>query len=475
MRKNIIITSLCAMVTFCLFTNCSSDVINNSTSEASKNTGSSIVKSRTYDSMADKYHVSKDDAIRFFESLHPGEIFDVKSLDSKEDTLLYLFNFKKGWIIVAGDRRVNPVVAESESGEISLDSPNENLVMWISTYADEIRVFKEMAEDVENEYTKLWSKISANKTITKPKTRSESNCKWAVVAYTYCDTVTISEQIPHLLVTKWGQTYPWNTSLPVDVNAGNAHCALGCVAVALGQIMYYMHYFLGKPTGLYHDISISTTPVSGPTQNIGFTRANYVANSTRWDDMPTISNHSTGNTDYAVDLMLDIGNRIGMEYSGTGSSANPSTSIASYYNLSFTHSEYNYQTVKSDLLNSKPVQVNAECIKSGTNQLVGHSWVIDGLATKTYRFVTEKHFEYTENWMYESEYYDTFDELRMRYHINSEYDVVREYAYSSTEFWLMNWGHFGTWDNGYYSVYPSTPWVIDESYNYNKTINYDFR
>jgi nuclear transport factor 2 (NTF2) superfamily protein len=78
--------------------------------------------------------------------------------------------------------------------------------------------------------------------------------------------------------------------------------------------------------------------------------------------------------------------------------------------------------------------------------------------------------------MHESEYYDTFDQLRRKYNINSEYDIIFEENSSTGEYLLMNWGYDGDNDNGYFSTYPDASWTNgSREYKYDKKIHYDFR
>lgn len=425
------------------------------------------------------FKVTIDDVTKLSKSLRPKKDckYDVYEIDG--DTLLYQLDYGDEWIIIAGDKRINPFVAESKGDEISFNTSNENLKAYLDSYADEIRVFKKNPEKIENEFTKFWNKISTSIPSIKSRTR-DSNYKWAVIAYTYLDSETYSDLVSPLVTTKWGQQYPWNNLLPIDTTY-HKHCLVGCAAVCLAQMIHYMHYRLGKPTGLYHDISISLDSIYTATTNIGFSRSNYYSNSPRWDNMALngseLSLEKKRNTRY---LMYDIGNRLNMVYSGKYSEATITASALSYYNLIYSFDNYNYQKVKNDLLNTKPVIVTAECDNPETGEREGHGWLIDGIKIKTSHYITEKHFEYTENWMYASEYYDSFDDLRRIYHINDGTEIIEEYTDIITEYLRMNWGQDGQNDNCYYSTYPSSTWYfIDYPYNYNfkydKKIYYNFR
>lgn len=425
------------------------------------------------------YKVSYDDVIKLSKSLRPQKECKYDVYEIGGDTLLYQLDYGDEWIIIAGDKRINPFVAESKGDKISFNTSNETLKAYLDSYADEIRAIKKSPEKVENEFTKFWIKISTSKPSIKSNTRSPEY-KWAVISYTYLDSETYSDLVAPLVTTKWGQRTPWNNLLPTDLQ-NNEKCAIGCAAVCLAQMIYYMHYRLGKPTGLYHNISISSTQVNGPTTNIGFSRSNLNSNSTRWDNMALTSSEwaveKIRNTRY---LMYDIGNRLNMEYSGEYSGANITLSALSHYNLIYSYDDYNYQKVKTDLLNSKPVIVQAKCDDPDSGERVGHGWIIDGIKIKTSHYITEKHFEYTENWMYASEYYDSFDDLRRIYHINDGTETIEEYNDIVTEYLRMNWGQDGQNDNSYYSTYPSSIWVFsgfpyNYSFKYDKKIYYDFR
>lgn len=421
------------------------------------------------------YSVSEDDAIKFAKAVHPQMNYQIAPYVSDKDTLLYLINYDSGWLILAGDKRINPFVAESGHGQFSFDTTNENLKVWIDSYADEIRVIKNDDREEDNEYTKLWANIShQHNGGIKPKTRNGEEYKWAVITYIYCDTMYYNTSISHLVSTKWGQFGPWYNKLPTDASANNGRCLTGCTAVSLSQMIHYMHYHLGKPTGLYHTINISKSTISGKTSDIGFSRSDYTPVSSRWDAMATDS--TTGNVEYVQNLMLDVGNRLNMKYSGYGSFANPSTSAMSYYNLTYSQSAYNFQNVLNDLQNSKPVLVSARYYQPSTGTYPGHTWLIDGLVVKISHYTMVKHFEYTENWMYETEYYDSFDDLRRIYNINSEYDIIElDGGTTTTNYLLMNWGYDGYGDDDYFSSYPSDAWNYGFDYNYDKTIYYNFR
>lgn len=130
------------------------------TEMANTNTVSYITKAPS----ANEYYVSVNDARKFADAIRPGKMLKIEPYVVEKDTLLYFINYDKGWIILAGDKRLNPFVAESENGDISMPTTNENLNIWIDSYADEVRVIRTITDKKENEFTELWSKISKNRT-----------------------------------------------------------------------------------------------------------------------------------------------------------------------------------------------------------------------------------------------------------------------------------------------------------------------
>lgn len=495
--KKLAFAALCTLLLQNFMTSCSETDLSalSNTKQENAVTGVDSVKSSSVSQniQVDNYQVTLRDANNLLKSLGKDSDAKLKVYTDKSDTLLYVANYHDGWTIISGDKRLNPIIAESSQESSSDVTPNDNVKFWLETYKDELATIKQEMDSVEiaeistrsnlpssqKTYVDFWNKISPTPKPTNASTRSSAEYKWAVVSNTYCDSETSSIVTPHLIETKWGQSEPWNSKLPTDTKA-NQKCPTGCVAVSLAQIIYYMHGHFGKPTGLYHNINISSSSISGATNNIGFSRSNYVSNSDRWNKMAPTRNDedwtkSDFETSYVGDFMLDIGNRLNMKYSGTESSASISASALANYNLTYSSSDYNFDNIKKSLQNKKPVNIVAY-YKEGKNKK-GHSWIIDGIATKTRHFVTEIHFEYTENWMNESEYYDSFDDLKQHYHISSQYETIKEDGGSyTTEYLLMNWGYDGQYNDGLFSKYPSDIWTVDgKDYKYDKKIYYDFK
>ena len=100
----------------------------------------------------------------------------------------------------------------------------------------------------------------------------------------------------------------------------------------------------------------------------------------------------------------------------------------------------------------------------------GHAWIIDGIRKKTSYYTEECTFEYSENWMYANEHYDTFDELRVKYHINDPNEPLYLHYTADVNYLLMNWGWNGSYDDDCYSLFGGSWLGLDNG----KKIFYDF-
>ena len=418
------------------------------------------------------YSVSQSDANLFVKAYHPNTNYVVTPICEGSDTLFYIYNFlPEGWLIVAGDRRIDPIIGESLVGNWDIDVESEARSEVISSILELYEEECSLAAD--NEHTRFWNTISKKNPLTDVKSIHTKNngMKWCVVRTLDRIRSSYEDVIPHLIQTKWGQSSPWNYKLPIDLSSQeeNKRCYIGCTSVAVSQMIFYLHNYLHKPNGLYHNISCNESILS-KTSAIGFSRSEYVSNSTRWEQMPLDSNGN--NISYVTDLMLDVGNRLVTKYSASGSSASVTSDKISYYNLSLSSSIYKESIVRANLNSNLPVII----VASDRDNTYAHAWIIDGIRKRRSIYTYSCHVEYSENWQGEPEYYDTFDAVRNRYHINDEYDVWEENTSTTTEHYLMNWGYDGRYDEDIYTMYGPGTWVVGpNSYVKNKQIYYDFR
>lgn len=260
--------------------------------------------------------------------------------DKDEKTAYFIINYEGGgFIILAGDRRSEPILAFSETNEFDFESDYfpSGLVSWLYSSKDYIEKIREKNEKISPQTEKQWNNIQTGGAdvisyIIEPE---EPDC-----------TPYIIQKGPFLQTT-WGQGCGYNSLTPSMTCGPCGYAWTGCVATAMAQVMKYHQY---------------------PT-------------SYSWSSMP----NSYGTTTTSI-LMRDIGDAVNMDYECDGSGADTQDEVASSFRNDFgyssaSYSDYNYQTVKNELNYNRPV-----ILRGGRNTgwwifgqySDGHAWVCDG-------------------------------------------------------------------------------------------------
>lgn len=395
-----------------------------------------------------------------------SEIRSIDPVQRDGDTLLYVVNYPDGWSVFSADKHLPPVLAEGESGSFDLKKINNPGVLeWLEqifNMTQRIRQEKDFASSNEN--TDLWTGFTRK---SKPNP-SKSEYTWTKVLVSsvqeHIDTVAAGP----FLNTEWGQSNPWNMRLSYYNNNNLLYrFPTGCVTVAISQLLYWFHSNIGSPSGLYHDVAISSwtscyNPVGEPYFTSNVTRSNFTNSSPRWaqmlqkytDYLPS-SPSSVVNASYVADLMADVGNRICTQYTQSESSSsiyNAQTGL-SYFELTADLQDYSDTLAYDEIvLNQRPF-----LIQGFSQGLGGHAWIIDGL--DQYRIKT------TNTYMWYMGYLPgtvpdgepaTVEEARAAalaagYEKPEEMMTTYEYYYTEPERkYHMNWG----WDgnlNDYYN------------------------
>ena len=239
--------------------------------------------------------VTSVNAADLIEILYPErEIYSIDYVTEDLDTLAYIFNFDNGWVVISGDKRAKPILGQSETGSLKAKGNPQGIDTWLGIRVDDIIAYKTSNDIGSNDNVDFWKYVIPQSKRTKNPhdviTHSdiEDNLYW-VLRYDYEEVAsdTVYYSVPHLLNTKWGQGHPWNYKCPYgfDSEGTMVTCPTGCTAVAMAQVIYYMHYFKGKPSGLYHDIECNGISYNEDNYNITFSRGGYTENSPRWDLM----------------------------------------------------------------------------------------------------------------------------------------------------------------------------------------------
>ncbi len=272
-------------------------------------------------------------------------------------TVYYVFNAPNasGFVIVAGDDAVEPVLGYSTTGSFSMSRPSPEFMWWMGLYQRQIVDAARRHVIAPAGVARMWEAMQA-------PTQAGSTPA----------PVQAAAAVGPLLKTEWDQSPYYNALCPFDRSA-NERTVTGCVATAVSQIMKYHNY----PQRGRGDHGYSH-------QAYGYLYANFANATYNWAAMP---NRVTGPNDAVALLMYHVGVSCDMSY-GTGSSggsgAYPSDAaeaLKRYFDYKETvrnveRSSYNDNAwnslIRSELDNSRPVEYH------GFGDGSGHSFVCDG-------------------------------------------------------------------------------------------------
>ena len=292
------------------------------------------------------------------------QTFQVYPLGDTHYPTMYVFSSADGWVLVAGDKRVAPILAYSdEKGREfpAMEDVPPSMQYLFDSYRKQIEAIRNGS--VIREYNQEWhsyldinnGKISTRSVIVSPLlTRDGHENAWAQDEnddYPYSDSTKI-----------------YNKFCPP--RNGCAHAPAGCGAVSLGQIMWYWQWPYAKKT---------------------FYNYNRVVSTYNWDMMPYgLSNSSSiEEADMIATLLHDIGVAENMNYHCDNSGTNIYSILHAlrdsfYYSADEVKERVNYtndawiNSLKGELNEQRPV------LYGGRSGSEGHFFVIDGYNSNNY-------------------------------------------------------------------------------------------
>lgn len=338
-----------------------------------------------------------------------------------EQADVYIVNFanNQGYVITSGDRRVPGVLAYNSYGHLGDTISNTGqaiLFSYMQEYIEEQRaafeankeklatqteeaIFKQLSKERQAELIKegyfdengkrIKSKYEpdllracaniAPKRITadfNPKQDEED--ERGVLLYTESTGWKTSVVKPPLIKTLWAQSKDYNDK--VSIQCGSDQAPVGCVAVAVGQMLAYYK----KP-------------------------AVFKGRTMHWNDMTkvdagamfsSIDNYSVGSNPTAVEDIqyllahLGDGNLLDMDYGCGSSGSNIVKAIETFITLGYIvnqQSGYNNDIVVQQIVNNNPVYIRGWSEKKEHRLLginfyntyeSGHAWLLDGYVSQ---------------------------------------------------------------------------------------------
>ena len=264
----------------------------------------------------------------------------------------YVFNGEKAFVIVSADDCATPVLGYSSEGRFVAEEIPVQMEEYLQGFVKQIQYGIENHLRGDELTVRQWELVKATGCVTEEKNPT-------VVA--------------PLIQATWGQSGNYNDMCPSD---SQGQALVGCVAVAMGQIMHYWGY----PANGYgsHDYY----PSGYPHQEVDFGAAVY-----DWANMPNSLDGATATQINAVATLLwHCGVAVNMIY-GYNTSGAYSVDVPYAMLNYFSYSDDLYgayqsyydnatwiEMLKSSLDSEKPVYYSGQ----DTNGLGGHAFICDG-------------------------------------------------------------------------------------------------
>lgn len=273
-------------------------------------------------------------------------------------TFFYVFNVSNnGFVIVAGDDNVSPILGYSEQGVFDPNNIPQNVAKWFEGYKSQIRSIIEQDIQPTDEIKDEWQSL---------KTGNNGNSSAKAMA-----------SVNPLMQTQWNQSPYYNSLCP-------GGSVTGCVATAMAQIMKYWNY---PATGSgFHSYNHPT---------YGTLSANFGSTTYNWGSMPNSVN-STNNA--VATLMYQVGVSVDMNYSPQVSGAyvisaqSPVTNCSEYALKTYFGYKNTLQGVQrvnynqTQWLNLLKTELDASrpILYAGFGSGGGHCFVADGYDNNDY-------------------------------------------------------------------------------------------
>ena len=206
----------------------------------------------------------------------------------------YVFNVARGegFVIVAGDDCVKPILAYSTTGHYNPQDVAEGFAYTLNSFQKEIQYVREHNIGATPDIVAEWKSVMTTGNLRQGRTARS-------VVGPLCQTI-------------WNQNYPYSSQCPEDEEGNGGHVYAGCVATAMGQVMKYYDYpERGFGSHTYH-------PDGYDTQTANFGDTDY-----HFELMPLAIDSTSTEEEcfYIAQFLHHCGIAVDMQYSGHGSGA----------------------------------------------------------------------------------------------------------------------------------------------------------
>ena len=298
-------------------------------------------------------YVAKQQQKRISENNRPVELVHVAK-NSTDAILYYIFNVAEdnGFIIVAGNDAVMPIIGYSTEGNFNTEQMPPNFAAWMDEIARSIETTFDNPSFSNEKAFEKWEELL-----------NENSRKRGVV-------------VEPFITTKWGRNEPYHNLCPLYQGERTAS---GCVARCMAQIMNYYEY-PEKGTGITPSYYTRSLNILIPEVDLSETEYQWDLMLDEYDDnSPEESNTAVAQLIYnaSVSVLMDFG------VTGSGAySYNVAIAMPQYFNYDNSlqlRQRYNYDTdqwnnaIRHELDEGRPVYYAAY-----EPNVSGHAFLLDG-------------------------------------------------------------------------------------------------
>jgi len=274
--------------------------------------------------------------------------------DVQDTVSYYVFNVNEnsngGFVIIAGDDVVRPVLGYSDNGSYDENNLPPNFVYWMDYLGQQIASVQEQGIEQSDVMRMEWE------------------------SYVDGDMPLMANVVEPLIQTKWNQSAPYNNMAPMW---DGQRSVTGCVATAMAQIMKYHNYPV-RGSGQSKAYATRTLGINVPSVNF---EVDY-----SWDNM---LNSYTGGANVqqqnaVATLMYHAGVSVTMDYSPKESgafSSYVSTALRTYFGYDRSiQQKYRapYSDVAWETMLKEQIDATLPIYYDGFNDNIGHAFILDG-------------------------------------------------------------------------------------------------
>ena len=263
----------------------------------------------------------------------------------------HVFNTSDGFVIVSADDCETPIIGYSREGRFDPNNVPIQMEGYLQDFIARIQYGIENHIEADEATAKQWEMVKTTGKLNDSKS---------------------TKAVAPLLTDKWNQGCLYNSLCPT-MSGPCGHAEVGCVAVAMAQIMRYWGY----PTTGWGTHSYTN---AGLTLSADFGNTTY-----DWEHMPDslTENSSEAEIEAVSTLLYHCGVSLEMRYGPNGSLANTGdviNALRRYFNYTRQihkekKSDYSDEEWSSLLMNSLDLSRPIQYVGYGSG---GHSFVCDG-------------------------------------------------------------------------------------------------